>query len=348
MNLSVVRPLTLMIATAWVGAHALSIKGVKPTVEFNNSQLNQTLFTSQMEALFESKMNDEVGVAFDKTIADANEVLSSFKEQKKLAQGMANANAYSSNSATLQGFQNYDLFAVATGFMLGMQAPSLGGSSVGTLASDITQNGDIYAGVGAGFTYLNVGLNCKFIMPGLYLNAKYGGLNFEVDEFSLDFKVMGVGANYKFLEPKSFMGLVKWRGLSVGTGFYMQSDKLGLTITPDPIVNQAHFREEVLSTATSAQDSTAKATLLDQMGYTTGNPDADITLTPEFKMGLDITTFTIPFEVNTAVAVLWGMFNVNAGLGVDFNFGNAEINWKAAPKQKLAPTQAALPSPPPK
>jgi hypothetical protein len=42
-------------------------------------------------------------------------------------------------------------------------------------------------------------------------------------------------------------------------------------------------------------------------------------------MGLDVTTYTIPFEVNTAVALLWGVINLNAGLGMDLNFGSAKI-----------------------
>lgn len=315
---------SLAIAAAFGAGNAFEIKGTKPTVEFNTTSLGP-LFTPAMKAQFEAKMNGEVGTAFERTLADANTNLKGFKEQKRLAQGMANANAYSSNSATLQGFQNYDLFAVSSGFMLGVQAPSLSPSAYKTIGDDITKDGDLYVGFGAGFTYLNVGLNCKFLLPGLYLNAKYGGLSRDIGDFSLDFKVLGLGVNYKLLEPKSFIGLVKWRGISVGSGFYMQMDKLNMKITPDSITQQAHFREAVLSGATTAQDSTDKKSLLDAMGYTAANPDAQITLTPSFDMGLDISTYTIPFEVNTAVSIFWGFLNVNAGLGADLNFGSAEI-----------------------
>ncbi len=324
----------LALAAACVSGHALSIKGTKPTVQFNTSQLGP-LFTAQMKADFEAKMNGEVGTAFDKTISDANKNLEGFKEQKDLAQGMANANLYSSNSATLQGFQNYDLFAISTGFMLGVQAPSLDPKAYKTIGDDITEKGDLYAGVGAGFTYLNVGINAKFLMPGLYLNAKYGGLKQSVGDFDLDFKVLGVGAAFKVLEPKSFIGLVKWRGISVGTGFYMQMDKLNMEVKPKAITENAHFREAVLSGATTAQDSADKKTLLDQMGYTAAKPDAEIKLTPKFDMGLDISTYTIPLEVNTAVGILWGLLNVNAGLGADINFGNAKIVLKGTSKATI-------------
>lgn len=324
-----------ILAAACVSAHAFSIEGTtRPSVTFNSSQLGP-LFTPTMKAQFEAKMNGEVGRAFDQTIADANENLKGFKEQKDLAQGMANANLYSANSATLQGFQNYDLFAVSSGFMLGVQGPSLDLTAYENLREDITEKGDLYAGIGAGFSYLNVGLNCKFFMPGLYLNAKYGGLKLGISDFDLDFMVLGVGASYRLMDSKSLVGLVKWRGVSVGTGFYMQKDKLNMEVEPKPITELAHFRQEVLSGATSAQDSADKKTLLDQMGYTEAKPDAAIKLTPTFDMGLDVTTYTIPLEVNTAVALLWGLINVNAGLGVDLAFGNAEIDLKGVSRADI-------------
>lgn len=312
----------LAIAAAFTAGHAFKIEGTAPSVTFNG--ISDPKF-SGLKSHFEAKMNGEVKTAFDNTLATARTNLDGFKQQKELAQGMANANVYSSNSATLQGFQNYDLFAVSSGFMLGVQAPSLSPSAYKTIGDDISEKGDLYAGIGAGFTYLNVGLNAKFIMPGLYLNAKYGGLSQDVGDFSLDFKVMGVGVNYKLLEPKSFVGLVKWRGISVGSGFYMQMDKLNMKITPDTIKTDAKFREAVLQGTASVQDSLDKEAILTEMGYGKGSPDAQVLLSPEFNMGLDISTYTIPLEVNTAVSVLWGLFNVNAGLGMDLNFGNAEI-----------------------
>jgi hypothetical protein len=306
---------------AVTAANAFDIDGVAPKVHFNG--ITNSKFPG-LQAQFEEKMNGEVKVAFDNSIASAKDKLKGFKEQKELAQGMANANAYSSNSATLQGFQNYDLFAVSSGFMLGVQAPSLDPGSYETIGDDISEKGDLYAGIGAGFTYLNVGINAKFLLPGLYLNAKYGGLSQDIGDFSLDFRVMGVGVNYKVLEPKSLIGLVKWRGISVGTGFYMQTDKLNMKITPDTIKTDADFRNAMLAGA-SGQDSLDKEAILLEMGYGPGSKDAQVLLSPEFDMGLDISTFTIPLEANTAVSILWGLLNVTAGAGVDVNFGSAKI-----------------------
>jgi hypothetical protein len=310
-----------LVAMALTAGHAFKVAGTAPKVNFNN--INNAKFPG-LKDFFEQKMNAEVKTAFDNTIDSANSQLKGFNSQKDLAQGMANANAYSSNSATLQGFQNYDLFAISSGIMIGVQAPSFDPSAYDGMADDISKKGDLYAGLGVGFSYLNVGLNCKFILPGLYLNAKYGGMSQDISDFSLDYKVFGVGANYKLLEPKSFAGLVKWRGISVGSGFYMQMDKLNMKVKVDTFKTDAHFREAVLAGATGS-DSTDKEAILAEMGYGAGSKDAQVLINPVFNMGLDISTYTIPFEANTAVALLFGLINLNAGVGVDLNFGSAKI-----------------------
>ncbi|HKP94976.1 MAG TPA: hypothetical protein VJ385_04390 [Fibrobacteria bacterium] len=299
-----------------------TIGGESPTVEFHTTN---PLFTPSMKAQFEDKMNGQVDTAFRALMDTARKNLAGFKEQKELAQGFANANAYSVNSATLQGFQNYSLFAVATGLMVGVQAPSTSVSYYGKIAEDIRDKGDLYAGLGAGLSYLNVGVNARFLLPGLYLNAKYGAFSRDVDDFSMDFSVMGLGVNYRLLEPKSLVGLVKWRGVSVGTGFYMQSNKVDMKITPDTIITQAHFRDAVLSGAFDPADSLAKGRLLDEMGYTAANPDAPVKLSPEFNMGVDVRTVTIPFDAATSVSLLFGILNLTAGMGFDLNFGSSEI-----------------------
>jgi hypothetical protein len=309
-------------ALASTTAQSFEVTGQAPKVHFNG--ITNAQFPG-LKTYFETKMNGEVSAAFNSTLDTANEKMKGFRSQKRLAQAMANANAYSANSATLQGYQNYSLFAVSSGFMLGVQAPSLDPQAYETMPEDIKKKGDIYLGVGAGFSYLNVGINCgKFLLPNLYLNLKYGGMSQDFGDVSMDFKVMGLGASYAILQPKSFVGLVKWRGISASTGFYMQMNKIKMTIEADTFRTDAHFRKAVLSGATG-QDSTDKEAILTEMGYGQGSPDAEVAISPVFNMDLDVSAYTIPLEVNTAVALLWGVININAGLGVDFNFGNADI-----------------------
>jgi hypothetical protein len=300
---------------------AFEIEGTAPSVEFNASNSNP-LF-DQYRTEMQAKMNAEVKDAFDRTIDTAREQLKGFKEQKNAAEGFANANAYTTNSATFQGFQNYSLFAVGAGLMFGVQAPSLDFSYYETIGDDLKEKGDGYVGVGASAA-LNVGLNAKFLVPGLYLNLKYGAYKDAFGDFDMDFSIIGVGANYRLLDTRSLIGFVKWRGLSVGTGFYMQSNKLNMKIVPDAITTPAHFREAVLA-GSNPVDSVNKEILLEQMGYGKNDSDANVILTPEFNMGLDVSTITIPVDVATAVSVLWGALNVTAGVGFDFNFGSNEI-----------------------
>src|SRR5690606_30985767 len=254
----------------------------------------------------------------------ARENFAGFEQQKNLAEAFGNANAYSMNSATLQGFQNYSLFAVATGLMVGVQAPSTSFSYYSKIGDEIRENGDLYAGLGMGITFMNVGINAKFLMPGLYLNAKYGGMKQSFGDFDMDFQVMGVGANYRILDSKSLAGLVTWRGISVGTGFYMQSSKVNMRIEGDSIFTDVPFREAVIGNSTGA-DAVSKGVMMDQLGYTASNPDAELALGPGFNMGLDISTATIPFDAVTGVSVLWGALNLTAGVGIDLNFGSSEV-----------------------
>lgn len=269
-------------------------------------------------------MNASLKAAFASTLNEARSNLSQYNEQKKLAQGFANANAYSTHSATLQGYQNYKLFAVSSGFMLGVQAPSTDFGYAGQIGDDIQEEGDVYAGIGLGFSYANVGINADFLYPGLYLNAKFGAFEQEIDDFSIKFSSMGIGANMRLLDSKSLVGLVTWRGVSVGTGFYRQSNKVTMIVEPDSIVTEIPFREAVVGGAPSSEQA-AYGAAMDQLGYTASNPNAEMVLQPTFEMGIDVATYTIPLEATTAVSLLWGAVNVAVGAGVDLNFGSSEI-----------------------
>jgi hypothetical protein len=304
---------------AFPGAgRAITIDGTEPTVEIVADV--PAGFRSQIEA----RMNASLEAAFTSTLDEARANLAQYNEQKELAQGFANANAYSTHSATLQGYQNYKLFAVSTGMMIGFQAPSADVGYYSRIGDDIQEKGDVYAGVGLGFSYANVGINAGFLAPGLYLNAKFGAFEQEVDDFSIEFSSMGVGANMRLLDSRSLVGLVTWRGISVGSGFYRQSNKVSMIIEPDSIVTQVPFREAVVNSA-PASDRAAYGAAMDQLGYTAAEPDADMVLQPTFEMGIDIATYTIPLEATTAVSLLWGAVNLSAGAGVDLNFGSSEI-----------------------
>ena len=70
-------------------------------------------------------IGDDLYDQFMIALNDANAELAKYDDQDKLATGFANANMYSTNAATQQGYPNYSLFAITTGVMVGAQAPTI-------------------------------------------------------------------------------------------------------------------------------------------------------------------------------------------------------------------------------
>ena len=311
--------LALAISGLLPAAHAINIGGNSPVLTIHTNSVPSNIRTQ-----LEESVNTSLETAFNKTLDDARANLAGFDEQKELAHGFGNANTYATHSGTLSGYQNYSLFAVSGGFLLGFQAPSTDFAYLSKVGDEINEKGDIYAGIGMGVSYLNLGINAGFLLPGLYLNVKYGAMQQDIDDFSLDFSVMGVGANYRILDSKSLAGIVKWRGVSAGTGIYVQSNKLGFQIEGEAISNPVPLRENVVNSAPSGQRAAYEAAM-DSLGLTAGNPDVNMNLTPTFEMGLDVTTVTVPLEASTAVSLLFGALNFSIGAGVDLNFGSSEV-----------------------
>ncbi|MBN2400916.1 MAG: hypothetical protein JXN64_00810, partial [Spirochaetes bacterium] len=119
-------------------------------------------------------LNAVLASQFAVIMDEAFDELVKFSNQPDLAKGFANANAYTAQAATHQGYQDYSLFAVTTGIMVAAQLPSSNKDYYDDLDEKIKDDGDLYAGVSAGLSIINFGLNAGFLYPGLYLNAKFG------------------------------------------------------------------------------------------------------------------------------------------------------------------------------
>lgn len=308
----------LAVAGLLSTAHALKVTATQPVMTI------KATIDPGIKAQMESAMNNVFKAGTDSLAANTTKSLDRFGNQKELAQGFANGNAYSVHSGTLNGYQNYDLFAVSAGLMVGVQAPSTDFGYYAKIPDDIQEKGDLFAGLAAGVSMINVGVNAGFLVPGLYVNAKYGAMGYDFGDFGFDFSVMGVGANYRIFDSKSLVGIVKWRGLSVGTGFYMQKNAIEFSFVTDSVKHEVKVREQVLANAPSGQTA-AYDTALTRMGFTAANPNATFGLEPKLEMGMDITTMTVPLEASTALSLLWGMVNLSVGAGVDLNFGSSEI-----------------------
>jgi hypothetical protein len=260
-------------------SYAIKLSGRAPHT--SNSDLNNIL-----DDVFENRLLNE-----------ANDELTKFDDQPKLAKGFANANVYAAQAATQQGFQDYSIFAVTTGFMLGVQLPSRDPDYYDDLGDKIEEEGDLYGGVGTGLAIINLGINAGFIYPGLYLSAKFGTMSYEEDELTTKSTLFGIGVNYSWIRTKSIAaGLIKWRGVSFGTGFIYNKNKSTIEIELDTLDES-----------------------FDESGYT-----GTLYLDPSVELGVESKTYTIPFDVTTSARVLW-LFNFNLGLGVDLSFGSSDI-----------------------
>jgi hypothetical protein len=251
-------------------------------------------------------VNPLITGAFNDLLADVQtEVDNNWDDQSSLAKGLGNATAYSSNVAPFDGYHGYDLFGIIVGLQVAAQFPA---SIVGVtpedleaVGQDIQEDGDVYAGVGAGAAF-SAGLNLGFLVKGLYANVKFGKMTYEMNSDDMDVKgdamTFGFGINYQFLRVRSLFGLLTWRGLSFGTGFIYNNNELDMTVKE---IDGLDLQEDVGGVAT-------------------------MTIDPTLKLGYDASTYVIPLELHTAVKVL--ILNVNLGAGADLIFGGTDITIK--------------------
>lgn len=227
--------------------------------------------------------------------------------QKDFARGMGNASAYSAQAATLNGYQNYDAFAVMGGPMVGIQAPSLGIMTPSDLSGQIAQNRDIFAGVGVGAA-INVGINAgalglKLFDQDLYFNVKYFSYTQKISSVTASVSTFGAGVNYGLIHGASFAdGLAAWRGLSIGLGVLYNSN-----------------------------DATVDA----KKGLPGGIQTANLQLGQHTQFGVSSSILSIPVDIVTSVQLLY-ILNVTLGFGLDFNSGQSNITIKA-PATVLGP-----------
>ena len=250
-------------------------------------------------------IGDDLYGQFINALHDANAELAKYDDQDKLATGFANANMYSTNAATQQGYPNYSLFAITTGVMVGAQAPTTNVDyyTNGKIEDDIENKGDLYAGV-AGSAAVNVGINAGMIIPGLYINVKFGKFDstwvYDDDDFSFDTMIIGGGITYSLFDEAG-IGLLRWRGLTIGTGLVYQTTDVSYRIDLDSETNPF-----------TVDPGTGK------------NVIGIVVVDPSFDITLDMYTLSVPFEINTAIQLLW-LFNINLGVGIDLVSGNADL-----------------------
>jgi len=292
-----------------------------PTLTFTGSDATSNAYAALLNTAFSSA---QFNATIDSVKTEAESQLSQYGEQTKLGNGFGNANLYSAQSATMQGYQGYKTFAVMGGGLVGVQLPSFDINKISTMFDNMQSDPDIYAGGALSVTYLNLGINAETVfgffnkdlgksLKNFYFNVKGGGsnVNYEIDsKTTLDMKStnFGIGVNYQLFpsSPSIMSGLFKWRGLNVGTGFNYQSNKIDFTLTLDKITKEMSGS-------------------LFTDGTNTINPTATFSVVPKVNVGVDTYTCSIPLEATTSVQFLW-LSNINFGVGADLVFGSTDIN----------------------
>lgn len=241
----------------------------------------------------------DIDAAFQQALQRANIDLMKYQRQDDITKGFANASTFAAAAGTIQGYQNYEIFSVSAGIMAGVQAPKLDYDYYKDIDKKIKEDGDIYAGAGGGLAFVNVGIHAKFIAEGLYFSIKYGGMPYKpINEIKIDPRLIGIGINYALVKEKNApIGIVKWRGLSIGTGLLYNRNELDLKVKMD-------IKEETVAIGTVV--------------------DVD----PSMKFNFVTNTYTIPLDIVTSVRLLW-VFNLALGAGVDFNYGKSRLDLSA-------------------
>jgi hypothetical protein len=145
------------------------------------------------------------------------------------------------------------------------------------------------------------GLNTSFLRNGLYLALKLGYFNYSgIENLNFNSFNIGVLGTYRLLNERN-LGLVRWRGLTLGSGLIYQKTHVD------------YF--------TKLEKRSGKIT----ENYQGQSFNVDIAIDPSVEFGFDVSTMTIPLEINTAVRLLYIM-NLGVGLGADLAFGTSRLD----------------------
>jgi hypothetical protein len=230
---------------------------------------------------------------------------------EKLIQGFGTASLYSSQGATQRGYGESKLFTFTVGSIVGIKVgSSLGdilqdpGSLVSTLQDDIKNKGDATLGLNIQGMSGQFNINTGRFLPfeGLDLGLRFGYFKqpdsllsgLACDSFSV-----GVVGSYHLLKEKTLVPVVlKWRGLSLGTGVIFQ------------------------------HSNTSYAMELDTINQPLGGSytSTSINIDPKLVFDMKTETVTVPLEVTTAIQ-LFSFLNITLGAGVDFGFGKNTVEF---------------------
>ena len=314
--------LFFMVFTATQSKATVTITGTCPEASKVSTGAGSYVTPAQI-----LELNSQIQNEWDDALERAREEISKYDSQPKLAESFSNSNTYVSHAATQRGYQGYDLFALTVGGMAGIEVPSTDSSKLEDEFDKIEDEGDVALGAAIQIWSAHLGINIgklPIVPEDLYLGLKFGTFSkdFEFgdddDKHKLDFDALnwGLSLNYQLIKQKSLFGLLVWRGISLGSGFLFQSNKINYELNLDP------KEEDFVQTLTIETEVQGQTVVRDE------DLEGVVTVDPSINLGVESTTYTIPLEVMTGVRLLY-IISLSLGAGVDLNFGSTDIILKS-------------------
>lgn len=305
---------------------ALDVDIDVPEISLNPEGVFAPLSGFGVEAILNTEL--EVLAAEFETEIETDPEIEKYSDQPKLAEGFANAGAASAMSGLYRTQHGYKLFSAAYGLGMAFSMPGVDFLEELNSASFIEDEGDIYAGLAMHPLNLSASVNLGFLVPGLRVNGKFGYYDMKkgtvTDDISFNSLSVGAGASYQLIKPKSVpVGIVKWHGIVVASGFYYQRNRAEMSYTPDEngfdsstSITLGQFLDQEDIDLINSDEGTS---------FTTDTSFGYLSTTPEVNAKIESSTFTIPLEISTAVRVLY-FLEVMVGAGVDMSFGYGEVS----------------------
>jgi hypothetical protein len=283
--------MTLALAGA---AAAIEVGGTAPTV-------------SGLGTVGDAAANDHIKDVFQDALDELNDQLRGiYAKPEKFIRAWGDASVFGSHGATARAYGNYKFITVTIGAMAGIEVPSNPFTimnELGDIPAKLNEDHDLALGFSPQILNARIGLNTsQFLVKNLYLGLNIGFMKLDglTEGFSFTTFSIGLAANYQILPTIDLLGgFILWRGLHLGTGLTYTLTDIGYDIKLESV------RQPLGAVA----------------GFTSNEA---IRIDPSLSLAMDIDTFTIPFEANTAVKLLW-FLNVGAGAGFDLGLGKSGL-----------------------
>jgi len=292
------------------------VTGKAPTFKANDPSVEQYMddFNRLAAETFDS-MFEEIQDMVDSLIPPG------LINSSNLLTGFGTSSVFSSHGATMRAYADYKFMSISLGSILGLKLPegstdtftSMLSGGEGDLSDLLSEN--MVFGINPQFFSLHVGFNPSALIEvfpkNLFLGLRLGffglpDLSIPISEATanLNFNTFTIGltATYQLLPTLNLAGeIIKWRGVSVSSGFIFQTTKLDLAVPFDPVI------EDIGVVAGSVDLSNLK-----------------LIIDPKATFNININTFTIPIEVMTSIKLLF--LNIPFGVGFDIGFGNSSLS----------------------